>query len=302
MKPAYKIALVAVTALCITLILVSMRDDQDDAGHLVTDAPQPDQTAETPDRPTANRLTLRDDSGSNASSGLNDLVNRYRRAAQESAETQTKPPGQSEASEGPSSEPIVATFADEPISPLPLARDTQEPDGPVSLIGPAAILNNPAEQVGDGEPTEPPPATTIKPNIPARTAVRVAATTYTIKGGDTLSSIAEALYGSERRWVDIAQANPRVDPTKLRVNQVIKLPQQVAADADEADTPAGPGPTVIYVVRGGDTLSEIAATYYKRPTLWRVIYNANRNTIGPNPNRLRAGARLTIPPAPVPAR
>jgi len=48
--------------------------------------------------------------------------------------------------------------------------------------------------------------------------------TYTIKKGDTLWSIANRVYGNGQKWVDIAQANPSVDPQKLAVGQTIVLP------------------------------------------------------------------------------
>lgn len=48
--------------------------------------------------------------------------------------------------------------------------------------------------------------------------------TYTIQKNDTLWSIATRVYGDGQKWVDIAQANPRVDPKKLAVGQQIILP------------------------------------------------------------------------------
>ncbi len=51
-----------------------------------------------------------------------------------------------------------------------------------------------------------------------------AANTYTIRRGDTLWSIAKQTYGDGHRWQDIAAANPGLDPTKLRIGQVIVLP------------------------------------------------------------------------------
>lgn len=48
---------------------------------------------------------------------------------------------------------------------------------------------------------------------------------YTVKAGDTLSSIAARLLGSPSRWHDIAAVNPSIrDPKALKVGQVIKLP------------------------------------------------------------------------------
>ena len=56
---------------------------------------------------------------------------------------------------------------------------------------------------------------------------------------------------------------------------------------------------VTYVVREGDTLSEIALHYYGNgdKASWERIYNVphNRNVIGPNPNLIRPGEVLLIP-------
>lgn len=49
---------------------------------------------------------------------------------------------------------------------------------------------------------------------------------------------------------------------------------------------------IIYVVQYGDTLNKIAARYC---TTWQAIYSLNYNVIGPNPNRIYAGMKLTVP-------
>jgi len=122
---------------------------------------------------------------------------------------------------------------------------------------------------------------------------------YTILSGDTFSSIAIALYGAETYWVDIAQANPLIDPTRLKVGQTIRLPgmDQIQRAATEP-VPRAPGNTFTHVVRPGDSLSTIAQRYYSDSELWRVIFNTNRDVIGSKPERLKAGVTLIIPPAP----
>ena len=52
-----------------------------------------------------------------------------------------------------------------------------------------------------------------------------------------------------------------------------------------------------YVVQPGDTLSTIAGKLYGdvAPGAWRTLYEANKATIGDNPNRLRVGMRLMLP-------
>lgn len=54
----------------------------------------------------------------------------------------------------------------------------------------------------------------------------------------------------------------------------------------------GGGSGGTHVVQSGDTLGSIAARY---AASWREIYAANRATIGPNPNVIQVGQRLTIP-------
>ncbi len=47
---------------------------------------------------------------------------------------------------------------------------------------------------------------------------------YTIQKNDSLWKIAERHYGSGQRWVDIANANPGLEPTKMPVGKTIVLP------------------------------------------------------------------------------
>lgn len=48
-------------------------------------------------------------------------------------------------------------------------------------------------------------------------------------------------------------------------------------------------------VQRGETLSHIAKHYYDSAHNWPLIYRANRQAIGPNPDRLRTGINLKIP-------
>ena len=51
-----------------------------------------------------------------------------------------------------------------------------------------------------------------------------------------------------------------------------------------------------YTVAEGDTLATIATRFYNDEGQWRRIYDANRQTIGENPDNLRVGTVLRIPP------
>lgn len=122
-------------------------------------------------------------------------------------------------------------------------------------------------------------------------------TQYTIQSGDTLSSIALTLYGSDRYWVEIAQANPSIDPLKLKPDMVLKLPQaQDLREPRNKRSAYNRSTKSQYTVRAGDNLSTIAHEFYNNSGLWKRIYNANKSKIGSNPDTLQAGVTLDIPP------
>lgn len=59
-----------------------------------------------------------------------------------------------------------------------------------------------------------------------------------------------------------------------------------------ADTAGGQS----YEIQAGDTLATIAQQFYGDPTQWRRIYDANKDAIGDDPDKLKLGAKLSIPP------
>jgi len=68
-----------------------------------------------------------------------------------------------------------------------------------------------------------------------------------------------------------------------------------------AATPTASTPEVAgesYEVQSGDTLATIAQQFYGDSGLWRRIYDANKDTIGADPDKLKIGMKLTIPPKP----
>jgi LysM repeat protein len=71
-----------------------------------------------------------------------------------------------------------------------------------------------------GQP--PPPAPAPSTAGPAASAPQQRR--YTVKAGDTLSGISQAMYGTTLRWRDIAAANNVTDPRKLQIGQVLVIP------------------------------------------------------------------------------
>lgn len=125
---------------------------------------------------------------------------------------------------------------------------------------------------------------------------------YTVQEDDTMWTIAEQWFGDGVRWEQIATANPFVDPNRLRVGQKLRLPPKGSPRTRVGSSAEQVGAGVVYTVKRGDMLTKIAKAYYSDAGRWRIIYVANRRTIGSNPNRLAVGMRLHIPPRTAPAR
>ena len=59
----------------------------------------------------------------------------------------------------------------------------------------------------------------------------------------------------------------------------------------------GPAEAKSYTIEPGDWLSKIAQKFYGSPYLWPLIYEANRDRLGPDPDLIHPGVTLRIPPA-----
>lgn len=127
---------------------------------------------------------------------------------------------------------------------------------------------------------------------------------YVVQEDDSLWTIAEAWLGDGTRWQDIADLNPAINPDRLRVGQRLRLPATAANSTMKLNGPVAierrPRKTRVasassHTIRSGETLSTIAQRYYGTATAWRRIFDANRATIGRNPDRLVVGTRLVIP-------
>ncbi len=64
---------------------------------------------------------------------------------------------------------------------------------------------------------------------------------------------------------------------------------------DPTDPPAAGAAPGTYTVQSGDSLTSIATQLYGDANQWMAIYDANRDAIGDNPNRIRPGTQLTLP-------
>jgi nucleoid-associated protein YgaU len=144
-----------------------------------------------------------------------------------------------------------------------------------------------------------------------------------VQDNDSLWSIARKTYGDARAWSLIVQANPGLNPNRLRKGAKINLPDAAAVSAQlgrhaagstaaltTATTGSAVGPTpstrtptrttrpatstAAVTVHEGDTLYSIARKAYGDGEKWDLIYRANKDKIS-NPDELPAGIRLVIP-------
>jgi LysM repeat protein len=126
---------------------------------------------------------------------------------------------------------------------------------------------------------------------------------YTIVKGDTFATIATANHTSSRA---IMNANPGVDPRKLKIGQKVHLPAPASSTSTSMSPMSAPGATetaaaggqVTYKVKSGDTLTTIAKKYHG--VTIKAIQSANNLTT----TSIRVGQVLKIPveaaPAPAP--
>jgi nucleoid-associated protein YgaU len=74
----------------------------------------------------------------------------------------------------------------------------------------------------------------------------------------------------------------------------VASPSSVAAASPTSAASDTPGET--YEVQSGDTLLTIAEQFYGDNTQWRRIYDASKDVIGADPDKLKVGMKLKIPP------
>jgi nucleoid-associated protein YgaU len=151
--------------------------------------------------------------------------------------------------------------------------------------------------------------------------------TYTVKEGDSLWTIAEQVYGDGYKWVEIQKVNSLTDANSIETGQVLKIPSVETeatglAEATEAPTATlAPTPSQVatampeatevptedddatastaveitgerYTVVRGDNLWDIAERAYGDGFQWVKIAEANELV---NPDIIHAGNVFSIP-------
>ncbi|HZL13659.1 MAG TPA: LysM peptidoglycan-binding domain-containing protein [Verrucomicrobiae bacterium] len=132
-------------------------------------------------------------------------------------------------------------------------------------------------------PVPPNPPIVVPPPVPEPTT-----TEYTVVAHDTLGNIAKK-YGVSLKALE--DANPRVTPTKLKINQKLIIPAPAGGmsvtGTTDATTSAETGEET-YKVKSGDTLTKIAKAH---GTTVKLIMSENNLTT----TRITVGKKLKIP-------
>ena len=171
---------------------------------------------------------------------------------------------------GQSKEPVPSTETTVSNTPPAFVEETTPP---VTNSSPPVVVTAPA-------PIEP----VAPPVVPA------GATGYAITKGDSFSTLAKKFHVSAKA---IADANPGVQPTKLKIGQKINIP---APAAPTAPTVTGTAPVEsataggerAYTVKSGDNLTKIAAHL---GTTIKALRSAN----GLKTDSIKVGQKLKIP-------
>ena len=118
-----------------------------------------------------------------------------------------------------------------------------------------------------------------------------------------LTNITGAAEGTDLTTVDLAAAaEDYMLDAGLTADEVTALKANLAKDytveteAPAEETPEEPVPQAqTYTVEAGDCLWNIAKKYYGDGSQYTKIYEANKGTIGSNPNLIKPGQKLVIP-------
>ena len=128
-------------------------------------------------------------------------------------------------------------------------------------------------------------------------AARPEPRTHVVRQGDTMISLARRYYDDPDKWTLIRDANRDTVPNPDNLNVGVRLViPRLGEEGGGGATATEESDVRRYTVKAGDTLGGIARKFYGSESDWKRIHEANKSRV-PDPNNLKIGVVLVIPPA-----
>ena len=152
-----------------------------------------------------------------------------------------------------------------------------------------AVANTPLNTGSVSAPTTVAPARTASDRLTSQSS-RESGRTHVIAQGETFVSIARAVYGDGRYYQSLIDANPSIDPDKLKPGMTISasagfagqaVTQQVGQSLRAARLHFNVSDGKTYTVQNGDSLYKIAKKLYGNGQKSDDLYEANKQTHWP---------------------
>ncbi|MEY8404177.1 LysM peptidoglycan-binding domain-containing protein [Oscillospiraceae bacterium 44-34] len=128
------------------------------------------------------------------------------------------------------------------------------------------------------------------PSEPQQPVTPDAPGSYTVKKGDSWSSICTNFYGTNAQRYELIKANKNA---ALKEGTVITLPEKLGK-AILLPAPAAAEGEKLYTVKAGDTLGKIAAAEYGRAGEYQAIFQRNADRLK-NANTIYEGQVIVLP-------
>jgi len=184
----------------------------------------------------------------------------------------------------------VGLYPAPPVTQVPAATETAQPPAITdAATGGVAAITNPGPPIPGG-PTITGVTTDVHtlPPVPQGEQPSVTATPqgeHVVMKGDLLATIAKK-YGVTTRAIQ--EANPGVEPTRLKIGQKLVIPARTASATTATPTNGASGAAKMYTVKSGDTLNSIAR---RNGLTVKELQAANNLTT----TRITVGQKLRIP-------
>ena len=135
---------------------------------------------------------------------------------------------------------------------------------------------------------------------------------YTVQAGESLSKICQREYGDMNLYPQLAAFNPdRInDPDHVPAGTTIRIPTRTTlgattparsepddstpADAGEQQPESAATQYILYTIKSGDNLTEIAQKFLGTSRRYMEIFNLNKDVI-PSPDTVIEGRQIRIP-------